>query len=85
MNFDTNGTPYLSVLMAVPWPASSIGGAFSPELLIAGRSGCSIGDVLTVDSVFMLIWLDFSMPPRSFKHRFCTAEFFGSGHYSACM
>ena len=58
--------------------------AFSPELLIAGRSGCSIGDALTADAVFMFVWFDFSVPPRSFKHGFCTVDFFGSGHCSAC-
>ena len=58
--------------------------AFSPELLVAGKSGCSLGDALTVDSVFMFVWFDFSAPPRSIRHGFCTMDFFGAGCCAGC-
>ena len=45
---------------------------FSPDLLLAGRSGASLGDSLTPDSLFIFAWIDFQLPRRVFKHGFCT-------------
>ena len=55
---------------------------YSSDLIVAGRSGASIGDALTSDSVFIFAWIDFTVPPRAFNHGFCTFDF--SGHCTNC-
>ena len=51
---------------------------YTAELIIAGSSGGSLGDALTVNSLFMFVWIDCTIPLRDFKHGFCTYNFSGS-------
>ena len=51
---------------------------FQPTLFIPGRSGSSIGEALTPDSVVLWLWLDFTIPPRDHISGFCLRDFTGA-------
>ena len=51
---------------------------FQPTMFITGKSGHNIGDALTLDSVILCLYLDFSSPPRAYPNGFCTRDFTGA-------
>ena len=50
---------------------------FHTSFFFPGKSGNNIGDSLTVDSVILCLWLDFSASPRNYNLGFCTKELSG--------
>ena len=56
---------------------------FQPDLFIPGKSGNNIGEALTLDSVVLCLWLDFTIPPRDYISGFCVRDL--SGVCAVCI
>ena len=45
--------------------------SYIPGLLVPGRSGSNLGDSLNSDSMLLVLFIDFSVPPRVDNYGFC--------------
>ena len=57
---------------------------FQPDLFIPGKSGNSIGEALTPDSVVLCLWLDFTIPPRDPRDHITISGFYLRDRTGAC-